>query len=333
MMRCTPSGLLMLALALVFAGCQKEETPARGIEGPLAEFSTAVANVESDYVEANAAIFRSLDVLTPYIDAVLVATRVQNPSCFNPALEGRTYEFDGSAYRAGTAVGAPADGVRFLLYPVTSAGAPLVNQSQGWLEVACASSSSRLQVSARVVSGGTEVLRLDATGSGPVDLEWTGTLRTPDGASAIPWQGSVSGREVSFTARLPQEVIVNYTVLEDSPDAPENVLMQALRGDITPSWELYADIFALASGSITDGPVRFATSTGSHLAACMSGTLEFPTFQNAATGGCSYFGLDPLDLTGSDLNTLQGGYLVLRNLYLVSHRLLGTGVQGIEATF
>ena len=318
-----PAGLFLLS------GCNETSAPpAAGIEEPLAELSSAVTRVQSDYVAPNQALFKSLDGLLPYVDAILSATPSWIPNRLSPSLLGRTYGFDGAAYQVTGAPGAPSDGVRFLLYDLTAAGTPLVDHPRGHVEIRSAPGAMPVFMTLRVVRDSISVVRLDVAGESLTHLEWKGDLATPAGTSTVSWGGDILGDQNTFQAQLPRDVRILYSVLGEGA-TPENVLVQALRGTETPDWELYADIVAETDGNIMEGPVRVATRDGSHLAACMTGTLEMPVFESAVAGDCVYFGLTAIDVSSSDLNALEGSYLVLRNLYLVSRRLLKTGLAGL----
>jgi len=321
-----PAGLFLLS------GCNTTPAPpATGIEEPLADLSSAVTLVEADYVQANHALFKSLDGLLPYIDATLSTTPSRTPNRLSLSLLGRTYAFDGAAYQISATPGAPADGVRFFLYDLTADGMPLVDHPRGHIEIRSPSSAMPVFMTVRVVRDSISVMSMDVDGESLTHLEWKGDLATPAGTPAVSWGGDILGDQNTFNAQLPRNVRVLYSVLGEGT-SPENVLVQALRGTETPDWELYADIVAETDGNIMEGPVRVATQNGSHLAACMTGTLELPVFQSAVAGNCVYFGLTAIDVTSSDLNALDGSYLVLRNLYLVSRRLLKTGLAGLGST-
>ena len=327
-MRCVTLAWIAAGLFLL-SGCESTDAPApSGIEGPLDDLSSAVMHVQADYVEANRALFQSLDVFTPYMQRVLLANPSGVPNRLSAFLAGRTYAFDGAAYVESGTAGAPGDGVRFLFYDVTAGGAPILERASGYLEVRAAASTVPVFMTVRVVRDSVRVMGLDARGESTAHLEWNGDLATPSGASTLSWGGDVLGDQHTFHAQLPHDIRVLYSVLGEGA-APENVLVQAFRGAGTPDWELYADIVAEPDGSIMEGPVRVATESGSHLAACMSGTLEMPVFQSAAAGDCVYYGLTAIDLSPSKLNALEGSYLVLRNLYLVSRGLLETGLTGL----
>jgi hypothetical protein len=323
--------LMAPALAGLFlsSGCDSTTEPSPpGIETSLSELSRAVTEVQTDYVEANRSLLTSLDAFTPYIQGNLLATPSGTPARLSPSVLGRTYTFDGAAYQDGGIPGAPTDGVRFLIYEVNASGAPLLDHALGYLEIRSGVNAAPVSVTVRVVRDAVAVMELHAEGESLSRIAWQGALATPSGASPLAWGGDVLGDQHTFQAQLPQDVRIFYSVLGEGT-TPENVLVQALRGLETLQWEFYADITALPDGNIMEGPVRVATKAGSHLAACMSGTLDMPVFQSAAAGDCVYFGLTAVDVSTSDLNALQGSYLVLRNLYVVSRRLLETGVSGL----
>jgi hypothetical protein len=211
---------------------------------------------------------------------------------------------------------------------VTEDGAPILERPTGYVEIRATAGASPVLVTVRVVRNSVLVMGLDARGESADHLEWNGDLATPSGTPTLAWGGDVLGDQHTFHAQLSDDVRILYSVLGEGTPA-ENVLVQAFRGAGTPDWEFYADIVAEPDGNIMDGPVRVATQSGSHLAACMSGTLEAPVFQSAAAGACVYFGLTAIDLSASELNALEASYLVLRNLYLVSRQLLETGLAGL----
>ena len=322
--------LAWIAAGLFFlSGCESTDAPAPpGIEGPLYDLSSAAMRAQADYVEANRALFQSLDTFTPYMKQVLLANPSGLPNRLSGFLAGRTYAFEDAAYAESGTSGAPGDGVRFLLYDVTASGAPILERARGYVEVRATASTTPVFMTVRIVRDSVLVMGLDARGESTAQLTWTGDLATPSGASSLAWGGDVLGDQHTFHAQLPDDVRILYSVLGEGA-TPENVLVQAFRGAGTPDWELYADIVAEPDGNIMEGPVRVATESGAHLAACISGTLEMPVFQSAAAGDCVYYGLAPIDLSPSELNALEASYLVLRNLYLVSRGLLETGMTGL----
>ena len=323
--------LMALALAGLFLcpGCENETEPSPpGVDASLSELSRAITEAQTGYVEANRPLLTSLGAFLPYIQGELLASASSVPASLSPSVLGRTYAFDGAAYQDSGSPGAPEDGVRFLLYDVNTAGVPFLDHAPGFLEIRSGVGASTVSLSVRVVRDAIVVIELNAGGESVSHIAWHGDLATPSGSPAMAWGGDVLGDQHTFEAQLPHDVRVLYSVLGEGT-TPENVLVQALRGSDTPDWELYADIIAEPDGNIMDGPVRVATKSGSHLAACMSGTLEMPVFQSATAGNCVYFGLTAIEVSASDLNALEGSYQVLRNLYLVSRRLLEIGVSGL----
>jgi hypothetical protein len=280
------------AAFLNFAALHQHFGPARSAVVPTASFMAAAAN---------RAWHSSL------------ASRPAAAAIFPDTVRGKTFVWDTIAVRyvASTAAGAPANGVRFVLYatrpPVSEPSRPLI--AMGYADLTDQSTSSAAVLGVVVVGGTapTPVTYASYTvaRSAAPEREWAVVGFVTDGATLLDFTSAVSSTSTVLTVQTAVDDATDHTHVSET-------------GTLSRTWENSAD-FSLTSGAeIVRAVGSVALDTTGHtlgsgsVGVTVSGQ-PFATITIAAAGP-SYSGATGVQLTSADeaaLANLFGAWLSL----------------------
>jgi hypothetical protein len=329
---------VVLVLTLVLsAGCGDDGTGpggnGNGEEEAFTEFSAGIGGVYDAYFASNAGAFLALQTFAPLFQTAfspavvpgsVAAGSLLLQGCIDPAAFGTTYEFDfgSNTYAPGGMTGAPADGVRFLLYQN--------QQSQGHADVTCPGDLPTINITLAVEWNGVAVFDLAGVGLLNQNLTWqfnstSATLTNPGNSAVLDFSmgGTGAGAQV-VSSRLGFDAAGGMTVTFGRNDF-EGVEVTGSAG--TSEWSASL----MVSGSSADalsGNVLFDTPITEPPAAvaCVSGSYENPTISTTNLAECA--GEFPtLQLDPDPQADIAEGYQALRQMLATVIGILETGIQ------
>jgi hypothetical protein len=278
-----------------------------GAGGAAGDLAAALEDA-ADALASNQASLASVDFFTPFIGLSLAPAPAPTPQAFAGArppcfadVAGTTFDFDfgSGAYVATGLTGAPANGVRFLLYPLDGSGNPQPGSSLGHLDLTCDSSPTTNPAAFDIVFG-TSLVSNDATiietaMGGTINLDQdratifgTGTFASADGSFVLPFEGGPGNRlsalDGGLMFSLGNSVTAGFGRL-DSGGGAFGVAVNANRtvpGEQLFDWnfQLFAEGSAeqLATSQLTlDDP-----DIGSGTFACVQGPFSGPSVSAAS---------------------------------------------------
>jgi len=277
---------------------------------PVAAFSPmAVAAVTSPAVapglmrtEAAIRVWRSALASRPVADAI-----------FRDTVRGKTFVWDTTAarYVTSTAAGAPANGVRFVLYstqpPISEPSRPLTAMGYADLTDQSTASAAVLGVTVFGGTGATPVTYVSYTvaRSAAPQLEWAVVGFVTDGATLLDLASAVTATST----------LTVQTTVDDATDGTH----VSETGTLSRTWETSAD-FSLTSGADTvraTGSVALDTTGhtwGSGSVAVTVNGQAFATITVAPTGP-SYSGASGVQLTPADEAALANLFIAWNSLF------------------
>jgi hypothetical protein len=281
---------------------------------PLVSASAAAMDIRaSGAAGMRAAAIRSAQRLAGLLPGAPRTSFSAPSATISAAIAGKTFEYSGGTYVAGVRTGAPANGVRFLLYavdPVTFAPVePLVET--GYVDITDLSGSSTQAARVQVVSGGTTYLDYTVTASNltgtitVVGFVTDGTYRanvnlraslSSAGALTLVYGLDVPQRDVSI------DLTMTMTGLDTgTPTININLTMSGPNGTVSLSGQ-----FTSTGGTLTvrTGGRTFATIT-------VTGTAE-PVITGA----------DGLPITQEDAAALIGIFELTTGAFISFDQML-----------
>lgn len=274
--------------------------------------SSAFAPVHSGFITPNAPMYASVSALASFIPTALGGPAPQSgPSeCRLAPFFGTTFGFNGSSYAATELSGAPANGVRFLIYPLDAQGAPVLGNPSGHLDLACSDAPTLSPNGSAFVFSlyANSVAIASATvSSTPGNTVIVGTLTNAAGSTSIPFTSQLyeqfPGDELESLNMGPASAItVRHT---RSKNTSNSVLFESFEiapDEQTPQWILDVEARADLNGSVAEGGLLISgPSLQRALAACISGTLGVPVFTPQQVANCNYTPNNgTLSITNSD---------------------------------
>jgi hypothetical protein len=299
-----------LTLALAFlAGCSQDKEPT-GLqiqaEGPVGQVTLAVDSLLGEYFLANAEMARSLAFFGALFGGAFGAPafEVATPVGRSPVLAnippqdlGKTFGYDPGLgrYVATGQPGAPANGVRFLIYEVGSSGTPASPLNQiGHVDIDEAGQLPTITVSLSVVLDGVTVLHLEASGSAfgeSIGLSISGYVSNPAGTGRLDFTAGISGSMFApslwYTIRPLPDVELTFSEYYEPISGESQISVAVYKGSLQQlEFDLEIYITADAAGNITSGRAYVFIPTD--MAAEISGTLDSPVLTGVQEGGAPF---------------------------------------------
>ena len=289
---------------------------------PLISSSVAALDVRAKNVSGmRAAAIRSAMRLASLLPAGTNKNFSASSAGISAEIAGKTYEYSGGSYIPTDRVGAPSNGVRFILYavnPVTFQPVePLVET--GYVDITDLSGSSTQAARVQVVSGGVTYLDYTVTANsltGRITVIGFVTDGTHQANLNLQTSVTTSGTlTLSYSLQVPQrDVSINLSLSASGLD-PEtgtialNLSMSGPNGTVSMSGQ-----FTATGGTLTvrTGGTEFATIT-------MSGQAE-PVITGA----------DGLPLTDEDALALQGIFGLTSDAFIAFDGMLAPVVFFLE---
>lgn len=346
--------VLLASLLVTFATSCKESNSGTGLgngngNGTPSEISQAAGSINgvvATFFVPNEANFAALDLISQSFGAAFAPPaagarleqplRAVQPSCFQAP--GTTYEFDpeGDTYVASMRTGAPADGVRFIVYELDTGGHPVVPLVEtGYVDLVCTSETlGTYALSLDLVIGGVTVFSISTPAATisptSASAEFSVTLRNPSGTQQLSGGASVLRDASSETLGLSVDVqtdLVAVFEITSNASGDGNVHSSIVGGaeDVDFFIDLHVDFDEM--GNLV-GTITFDDLTTFNLIACVSGTTDAALISDATTGGCTFEGAVPVSLSAADLFAITAAFQGLGD----AHDTLGTIInRTIEA--
>ena len=282
--------------------------------------SAAFLPLQNNLITPNAPHYASAGVMGAFIPGVIFspAPNLGPSECIPSQFHGVTYDFNGSGYVATELTGAPANGPRFLLYPLNAQGVPVLGTSSGHLDLTCEPTptlSPNASSYAITLFANNVVIVSAQIQSDPGNTIVTGTLSDPSGATSIPYASQIYE---SFPGEVYEDLTMGpYSGIEirhlrNSSSSNETVtdgLIVQPEGSL-PDWIVDVQIRANLAHAISNGGLLVSgPQLQNALAACISGVLGAPVFSPQQTANCNYTpNGGTIDITNADANVYQGIY-------------------------
>lgn len=346
----------LTAFALVAAcGDDDPSGPGGQASGPIGELAGVLDDATQELLVTNAGTFLSLDHFAPLIGGSLASlppvsglsgrgAALQTP-CFPASALGTTFDYDFTqgTYVATGATGAPAGGVRFVLYPLDSSGNPQQGSPLGHVDLICdatvaGTDAYNLTVTLEVEVNGVTVLTegmsgLINVGQGSASLNGTGVLTSADGGRSLSFEGgssralgaTESGGGFTFDLVPADQLFASFGRLNQQGVFGVSVVVQkGLSQDLFEwAFELFAE--GDVSGNIT-GPLRLSDiDEGTGVFACFSGSFAAPDVSPSAD--CANGEYQIPNVTDSHRQAARQAYQALHGLWAA---LIGVTDGGID---
>ena len=349
---------LTLAMS-VFAACSDLEEALNGPDIPtdteMGKVALAMNGVVDDYFVANSEAFESLETLGPIFGSgftlvPLVASPVTGsggskgmqsilrlvqsaPQSIPSDALGTTYGYNSTTgnYEATEQTGAPANGVRFLLYEISGSSPVTPLNEIGYVDVAMASGPPSVSLVISMVIDGVTVLSLSPSGLVTLDeasLNIPGYVSDPTGSNQLNFNAGLYAYStittIGYSLNATADAFLSYTSSIDTSEGTENVTIVVMVGDTADPdyFDLGVYILADLSGNIDSG--RAYVTFPSYLAADISGTLNNPTVT-----GISEEGADPIPTT--DIPAFIAVFQALRQIHAALATYFGIGLGLLTA--
>jgi len=244
----------------------------------------------------------------------LLATSAVAGAIFRDTARGKTFVWDTTAarYVTSTAAGAPANGVRFVLYttqpPISEPSRPLTAMGYADLTDQSTSSAAVLGVAVLGGTGPTPVTYVSYTvaRSAAPAREWAVVGFVTDGATLLDLTSAVTATSTLLTVQ---------TAVDDATDGTH----VSETGTLSRTWENSAD-FSLTSGAETvraTGSVQLDTTGHTWGRGSVAVTVNGQAFATItiAPAGPSYSGASGVQLTSGDDAALARLFIASFNLF------------------
>jgi hypothetical protein len=280
---------------------------------PLVSASAAAMDIRaSGAAGMRAAAIRSAQRLAGLLPGA--RTSFSAPSAaISAAIAGTTFEYSGGTYVAGVRTGAPANGVRFLLYavdPVTFAPVlPLVET--GYADITDLSGSSTQAARVQVVSGGTTYLDYTVTAS-----SLTGTITVVGFVTDGTYRANVNLR-----ASLSSAGVLTLVYGLDVPQRDVSIdLTMTMTGLDTGTAAININLTMSGPNGTVSLSGQF-TSTGGTLTV-RTGGRTFATITVTGTAEPVITGADGLPITEEDAAALRGIFEITTGAFISFDQML-----------
>jgi len=243
-----------------------------------------------------------------------LATRPVADAIFRDTVRGKTFVWDTTAagYVTSTAAGAPANGVRFVLYttqpPLSEPSRPLTAMGYADLTDQSTASAAVLGVTVLGGTGPTPVTYVNYTvaRSAAPEREWAVIGFVTDGATLLDLTSAVSSTSTLLTVQ---------TTVDDATDGTH----VNETGTLSRTWEISAD-FSLTSGADTvraTGSVALDTTGHTWGSGSVAVTVNGRAFATitVAPAGPSYSGASGVQLTPADEAALANLFIAWNSLF------------------
>ncbi len=357
-LRVRTSFVVALAAAVSSLGCGGTDGdggtgpgPGGGSNPTVNAMSSGIDEAVKTYLDGNQGAYESVAVFgalaaqiftKPHVAAAKEPGRgMDRQECLNPELFGTTYAFNGSEYAASERTGAPANGVRFVVYEVQ--GGVATTNEIGHLDVSCTGTPTRPNLQVSLVIHDVTILSITTTGNvnpnnGGASLFHNGFLSSSDGTKTQPFEGGVSRAGApasrighSFSFRVLPELEIAYGELHDGGTEVLTTTAAAIGGPVNRiDWEVRITLDAMLDGAINSGATEWSDGfSDGELWACVSGSVANASFLNAQEAGCTpvfYQSSVPTSLDPADLANMTAAYHGLRELYLALRQFADVGL-------
>jgi hypothetical protein len=342
-----------LVLALVVA-CSEDNGgtgPDNLPEGPTGDAAAALGEVITDYFDGNDATFGSLGALGPLIGGALGANpSVAAPAAFSASaaqsclpidVVGMTFEYDFtlSSFVPSQMSGAPADGVRFLLYNVDGSGNPQPG-SVGHVDIDCPSQLPSISMTITIVWEGTTIVNMTGQGAfnpldGSLSINIDGGLFTPDGSDWMGYVGGISQGQTNvaygsgFTFDLPGELFVTFS-RSDDPSGSFWSFAEAQQGITQQTFEWAVSVDIVGDQNSLAGFVFLASLNENGLIGCAEGSWN--SLQITDASRCA--GGEPFvdSVTAAEREAVRAAFLAMRTMWESIDFIVRTGVDAASAS-
>ncbi len=311
--------LALLIVSSLLTTCGDDSSSSKEDRGVFGEMADVLMQAEADYLTANAEIFASAGYMEPFIAALLEidspgAGRPVQRTCLPAGMGGRTYTINGAPFTSVVDTAVPDYTARFLLFRLSSAGQPLLNQEIGHIDCTCADHEARV-TDLRIVADSELVASLNySAGSGV----FTGECGNPDGSGSLPFGrlgSSVNGLRIKFQL---QGFPCDYDLPLDGAD-PRSGSAHVARY-LSERRDLDFRFQANSHDSVLGGYLLYA-DTQLYLAACIgSGTLSEPMFASPTSECQDKY--PPMSVNASQLDAMSDVYQSLRHFWVTAANLV-----------
>lgn len=327
---------LLAPLLIAFGTSCSEDTGGTGLPGNgsgadprIGTAATAINGAVGTFLVSNQDSFESLLVFGGFFGTALTAPpalgaslgrhlSVLQTSCF--AAPGTTYEFDTDqyVYVASARTGAPAEGVRFILYELDATSQPAIPLVEiGYADFVCtATSPNHFALSLDLVVGGVTVFALDVADANisatSAAMFYDVTLRDPSGAQQLSGGGYANRNSTTESLGLGLDVQTNLTVsfsVQDNGASGGSIFATVVGGDPNVQLDFTIDASADFDGAGNlNGAITFTDFMGLDLIACVGGTRDAPVMSDATTGGCTAETAVPVSLSAAELLAIGAAF-------------------------
>lgn len=325
--------------------------------GPAGDVAAAIGEAAATFFVGNEAAYQSVSHFAPLIGGVLnVAPTAGGPaaasaaaqSCFSTNVVGKTFDFDFSqgGYDLTQVTGAPAEGIRFVLYDLDDQGDPQQGDPLGHIDIVCAALLPTVDMTVAIVANDVTVLNLRATGNanpleGTLAVNFSGYLQDAQGTKAVNI-GDYGSSAVTMSQSIPyssgfdlnispaDQLFVTFGRM-NMQDGTFFVGANAQKGLFADNfeWSFYMELFGSPGESVT-GRVDIASQGPNGLFACMSGQFDAPdvsapddcaTQENPAVNGVG----------AAELAAVEFSYNTMREMWEALDSIINTGIDILMA--
>lgn len=325
----TVAAITLLLATTILTTCGDDGSSPKEELGVFGEMAETLGQAEHEFLDANAEISASVQVMEPHIAAVFGLNSLsaghfapmQN-SCLPEDVQGKLFEFDGSAYVADADTMIDEFTTEFLLYELSNEGTPIRDSIIGRLGLSCL---DHLQPMAeiRIYYGSFLVA---STSFAPSTGHVSGWFRTPDGSELMSYEGMwnyhVAPAQLTLTFDLDWEnleatyshyyldrsssSVVDLTIHKDNTDLGTEFEATMIMEEMPAVDNGYALFFEEGSG----GPAQ-------HAACIRSGTIEIPVFSTPSTE-CFDTQIARMSVTPAQLESMSSACQSLHAFWLAS---------------
>lgn len=243
--------------------------------------------------------------------ALVPASGTTTAPIIPPELRGKTYQWTGFQYEVTQRPGAPANGVRFILYALDPGGAPITTQEIGSADLKDESTGSIQKLHILVVGLNPPVTYLDYTitvSATAASGTLTGVGFVTDGTDRLDFYATVTVTETSFS--MDARFDVNADDLHVRLKLAITELTQTtLKLTVDLRLDLGAEVVTVTGSETFDSSTL--TITGAYTVRVNGGVYATVAI---GSGGPSYTGGPGLELTADDhtaLNAIYGAVLTM----------------------
>lgn len=267
---------------------------------PVVSASAAALDIRATTRQGmRAAAVRSAQRLAPLMSSASKAGMSASAAAIPVEVAGKTFVYSGGAYVMSDLTGAPATGVRFLLYavdPVTLAPVtPLVET--GYVDLTDLSSGSTSAARVRVVSGDTEY------------LNYTVSVISTVSGGRVSVLGFVTNgtnqANINLRATMTSNAGLTLTYSLDLPTRDFSIDLSLTSSGLDPQTSTIGITLDVRGGNGWVHMTGQFDQTGGTLNVSVSGN-NFATITQTGAGAPVITGADGLPLTDEDIAALEG---------------------------